>query len=432
MHYFMRSAAVTGVLVAGFLVAGLLVPAPLHGQSLTASDPIIGPEGDAFYEPPDPLPLGEPGELIWYRETEELPAGAGRSFQVLYHSRREDGADTTVSGSVSIPDGSSPPGGWPIESYGHPTTGITDCDAPSLWGGFGPSIPATIDARTDYEGLGTPGEHTYLVGGALGRNMLDIARAARQLPGVDAANQVVLRGFSEGGHAALFAGEQARSYAPELDVVGVVAAAPAVELLQLLKTSARTPSAIGYAGYAAWGYSHAYDLSLADVLTPEAIDALTKTADCMGDPPERSIWDFTADEALIRNPWELPDWQQRIDQNTPGTRPSIPVWIFAGGKDLVVPVKAINGYVGRACEQGTHVTLFVHPSGGHEGITDGGLIDEWVDARRAHEPLGESTCDTDEPPPPTDRPPGGEEGEPPVVGAAQPATPTPGTPTFTG
>ncbi|MEZ5171604.1 MAG: lipase family protein [Acidimicrobiia bacterium] len=422
------------IAVAVTVVIGI-APAPATaGTARPSADSTatIGPGGAGFYEPPDPLPPGEPGELIWYRETDDPVAGAGRSFRVLYHSRREDGSDTAVSGIVSVPEGPAPPGGWPVESYGHPTTGITDCDAPSLWGGAEPSIPGTIDARTDYEGLGTPGEHTYLVGGALGRNMLDIARAAGQIPEVDASSQVVLRGYSEGGHAALFAGEQARSYAPELDVVGVVAAAPAVELLELLRTSARTPSAIGYAGYAAWGYSHAYDLPLADVLTPEAIDALTKTADCLGDPPERSIWDFTADEALIRDPWGLPEWMQRIDQNTPGRRPSIPVWIFAGGKDLVIPLKAVNGFVERACEQGTHVTLFVNPSGGHAGITSGELIDGWVDARRAHEPPGESTCDADGAPPPPTRSSVDHDGEQPVVAAAQPATPTRATPTFTG
>ena len=35
--------------------------------------------------------------------------------------------------------------------------------------------------QTDYQGLGTPGKHAYLVGKAEGRSVLDIVQAARQL-----------------------------------------------------------------------------------------------------------------------------------------------------------------------------------------------------------------------------------------------------------
>ena len=35
--------------------------------------------------------------------------------------------------------------------------------------------------RTDYEGLGTPGDHPYLIGVSEGRSVLDMVRAARKL-----------------------------------------------------------------------------------------------------------------------------------------------------------------------------------------------------------------------------------------------------------
>ena len=46
-----------------------------------------------------------------------------------------------------------------------------------------------------------------------------------RLPGVHASRTVLVYGHSQGGHGALFAGELAASYAPDLHVVGVVAAA---------------------------------------------------------------------------------------------------------------------------------------------------------------------------------------------------------------
>lgn len=36
-------------------------------------------------------------------------------------------------------------------------------------------------SRPDYEGLGTPGGHPYLVGPSEGRSVLDVVRAARKL-----------------------------------------------------------------------------------------------------------------------------------------------------------------------------------------------------------------------------------------------------------
>ena len=51
---------------------------------------------------------------------------------------------------------------------------------------------------TDYEGLGTPGDHPYLIGASQGRAVLDIVRAARQLD-PDLSDQVMTAGHSQGG-----------------------------------------------------------------------------------------------------------------------------------------------------------------------------------------------------------------------------------------
>ncbi|MCU1455825.1 MAG: h16 [Acidimicrobiales bacterium] len=57
---------------------------------------------------------------------------------------------------------------------------------------------------TDYEGLGTPGVHTYIVGLTEGKAMLDAVLAAQQLPGGDVRTNapVGLVGYSQGGSAA--------------------------------------------------------------------------------------------------------------------------------------------------------------------------------------------------------------------------------------
>ena len=83
--------------------------------------------------------------------------------------------------------------------------------------------------RTDYEGLGTPSTHPYLIGVSQGRSVLDMVRAARKLDRT-LGKKVVIAGHSQGGHAALWAGSLAGKWTPELDVRGTLALAPASHL----------------------------------------------------------------------------------------------------------------------------------------------------------------------------------------------------------
>ena len=115
---------------------------------------------------------------------------------MLYGSTGVDGNAVAVSGTVSIPKGKAPKGGWPVITWAHGTTGIADACAPSRDSASNPAH-AIIDyaypllqrwlkagyavVRTDYEGLGTPGDHPYLIGRSEGYSTLDMVRAARKL-----------------------------------------------------------------------------------------------------------------------------------------------------------------------------------------------------------------------------------------------------------
>jgi pimeloyl-ACP methyl ester carboxylesterase len=94
-------------------------------------------------------------------------------------------------------------------------------------------------AMTDYEGLGTTDRtHPYLLGQSEAYAILDIVRATRQLFGALISDQVAIVGHSQGGQGALFAGSYAPTWAPELDLVGVAAIAPANHNLPLLQAGA--------------------------------------------------------------------------------------------------------------------------------------------------------------------------------------------------
>jgi pimeloyl-ACP methyl ester carboxylesterase len=209
-----------------------------------------GPAGEAFYTPPSPLPGKKHGDLIWARKLTGEPAlkSAGKNELVLYRSVGTDGKPIAVSGTVSVPKGKAPKRGWPVITFDHGTTGIADQCAPSKDAVDNPAHPYTAYiypllnrwlkagyavVRTDYQGLGTPGTHEYLVGTAEGRSTLDIVRAARMFD-ARLSDRFAISGHSQGGHAALWGAALAPKWTPDLKLRGTVAFAPASHISDLL------------------------------------------------------------------------------------------------------------------------------------------------------------------------------------------------------
>jgi hypothetical protein len=104
---------------------------------------------------------------------------------------------------------------------------------------------------TDYQGLGTPGLHTYVNRIAEGNAMLDAGRAAMRLPNtsLDPHGPVAFWGYSQGGGSAASAAELASSYAPDVHVVGTYAGAPPADLKELFPY-ADGSALVGVVGYA--------------------------------------------------------------------------------------------------------------------------------------------------------------------------------------
>src|SRR4051794_40203185 len=209
-----------------------------------------GPGGDAFYTPPSTLPGKKHGDAIWARKLtgEAALKSAGANWKVLYRSVVADGQPIAVSGTVSVPKGKAPKKGWPVISYDHGTTGIADQCAPSRDSADNPAHPYNsyvypllnrwlkagyAVVRTDYQGLGTPGIHQYLVGVSEGRSTLDVVRAARKLD-AKISKRTAIAGHSQGGHAALWGAFLAPKYTPDLQLRGTVAFAPASHISELV------------------------------------------------------------------------------------------------------------------------------------------------------------------------------------------------------
>ncbi len=95
---------------------------------------------------------------------------------------------------------------------------------PSLWAhidGLQQFLAAgDVVVAPDYQGLGTRGPHPYLVGSSEARATLDEVRAAERFAPAHAGNRFVVWGVSQGGQVALFTGQEASVYAPELRLLG--------------------------------------------------------------------------------------------------------------------------------------------------------------------------------------------------------------------
>ncbi|MFA1550979.1 alpha/beta hydrolase family protein [Actinomadura chokoriensis] len=167
-----------------------------------------------------------------------LPSASANRF-VTYVSEGVGGKRITVSGTVAVPKGTPPPGGWPVLSWAHGTTGTADICAPSADAEGGPvrdSLAITesyLDkwvangyavVQTDYEGLGTPGGHPYMNGVSEANTIVDIVRAARK-----ADNRIgrdwFVAGHSQGGQATLYAAAAAEK-PKDVRLRGAVAIAP--------------------------------------------------------------------------------------------------------------------------------------------------------------------------------------------------------------
>ena len=377
-----------GVL-AGLAVAGAALTDVLNGTRRLTEGVLESPD-DPFYVLSDPLPAGEPGTILRQQELRSAPAGT-RAWRVLYHSRDRQNANIVVSGLIVSPDGDPPPAGRPIMSWGHPTTGIAPHCAPSV--GIDPFIllegmhefldRGYVIVATDYSGMGAAGPDAYLVGLTEGHNMLDIARAARQLP-VGANDRLVLWGHSQGGHAALFAGQLAPDYAPEFTLLGVAVAAPAAKLGALLQADIGDISGVTIGSYAFIAWNRVYGAPLDTILAPEAIAATERIGPvCLLTHMEeihRIATPFVGNYVLA-DPTTVEPWAGIIAENTPGASPfAVPLFVAQGDSDTLVRPEITADFVREQEALGTTVTFVRLPHTGHGLAADRALprVVEWL------------------------------------------------------
>ncbi|GAA0245927.1 lipase family protein [Cryptosporangium japonicum] len=349
-------------LLATLLLAVVAAVTPTAPAS--AAPPPQGPAGDAFYTPPSPLPAGADGDVIWWRQ---LPDNLiNRGYLLLYRSRSATGAPIAVSGRVLVPKLAwRGPGPRPIVSVASGTRGIGDGCAPSK---FQPDYekPLLIDAMlrrgwavaiTDYEGLGTPGTHPYVVGRSEGRGVIDAVRASTRLPasGLTGGGPVAFSGYSQGGGGAAWAGELAPGYAPELNVVAIAAGGTPADL-DAVATSLDGGIGFGFELLAALGLDAAYpELNLPAYLNDRGRALYQNQRDACVDQVLGYAFQHIADYTTT-NPLATAAWQARLTENKLGsTPPRAPVFLFHGTHDEIIPLTQARTLRAQYCAAGVNV-----------------------------------------------------------------------------
>jgi acetyl esterase/lipase len=337
-----------------------------------------GEPAEALYDvKPGEIP-GNPGTIIRVWPLESGGPGNSEAFRFLYRSTGLKGEPIPVSGAIFIPSGPAPADGRHIIAWAHPTSGVAPDCAPSLypdragliWNLKDMLSEGYIVVATDYPGLGTDGVHPYLIGESAGRAVLDSVRAARHLSKNTASNRFAVWGHSEGGHAALFTGELAARYAPDLMLVGVAAAAPATYLIDLLEDDAATEQDLIAMALLSW--TRLENVSPATIVEPAVMPAFNATArGCLTsiaqfEALEKSEKPLQKERFLKIDPTKTEPWKGIMVRNSPGQAPAgAPVFIAQGTADTTVEPQVTKRFAKALCAKGEQVTFVELPGVSH-------------------------------------------------------------------
>ncbi|MEU9560773.1 alpha/beta fold hydrolase [Streptomyces sp. NPDC048161] len=322
--------------------------------------------------------------------------------RIMYRTTDRTGKGIAVTGTVLNP-ATSPYGQRPIVAFAPGTQGLADKCAPSRQLAEGTEYEAAPIKKlldqgyavvvTDYQGLGTPGVHTYMDREAQGRAVLDSVRAAQRLPALDLpdAGPVALYGYSQGGGATASAAELAPAYAPELKLKGAVVGAPPADMNKV--ADSMDGSAYGaFFNYALSGLSTSHGIDIGPYLTAHGKRVTNDLRDNLCTTQALAKYPFlnsrflTVDgrpltERLKRAPWDRIVAEQQLGKR----KPAVPVLLSHSALDDVVPQQVGKNLAADWCHRGVTVRFAGNHIPGHIAATVGTIADglPWLKDRFA-------------------------------------------------
>ncbi|TDD35047.1 alpha/beta hydrolase [Actinomadura sp. KC06] len=314
-----------------------------------------------------------------------LPA-ASANRKITYTSEGVGGKRIVVTGTVAVPKGAPPRGGWPVLSWAHGTTGTADVCAPSADTATGPAhdyLSITESylnkwvsngfavVQTDYEGLGTPGGHPYMHGVSEANTVLDIVRAARRTDRRIGRDWFVA-GHSQGGQATLYtaaAGQNPR----DVRLKGAVSIAPGSNMSQTAAyVKAQYPGAEGALPFlfVLLNGAHAADPSFVpeDLLTDEAapLAKAGRTNACLAQLRQLSA--NLPLNKVFRPDADLTRFERYFNsQEALGLNLKVPTLVAQGAADREVTPAATQNIVNDLCKRYPNITYRTFDGADHRG-----------------------------------------------------------------
>jgi pimeloyl-ACP methyl ester carboxylesterase len=352
-------------------------------MSAAYAAPTQGPSGIAFYTAASPT--GSHGDLISYRTaTVNLGTGAPgvKAWNVQYQSTDSVGAANVVTGTVIVPTtawaGTAP---RPVISYAVGTHGLAQGCAPSLQLAGGTdyetaNINAALKAGyavliTDYAGYTTGDTPTYLAGASQGNAVLDIVKAASQIPsvGISATAKTAVWGYSQGGQSAAWAAQRAASYAPSVNLVGVAAGGVPANFLSVAKYldgSAGASFLFGGVIGLAEQYPAQIPLDTLANANGQAAIARGKTQcvfESLFDLMNHKLSEYTVNNQTLDQLTAQPAINSVLTAQNLGTdKVSVPLYQYHGKADEFIPIDQAVALKKQYCAKFSNVYFDAYPS----------------------------------------------------------------------
>jgi hypothetical protein len=374
------------------LCSGALISAPAQVETPSTQSANVKPQVrrtfplTKFYDTPNPLPPGKPGELIRKEQFDEYDLSAGvLAVRILYHSRSVGGEDVATSGVVLYPEGKAPPSGWPVIAWAHPLNGVARQCAPSLVRNLrhGPFLSMYVNlgyavVATDYTGLGTNFRNAFA---DMPSNAADViysipaARAAVPQLG----SRWVAIGSGEGSLAVVGVAELERDIRDPNYLGGIV-----ISGLTDLQDRYEHPD-VGALLFLAYGVKTAYpEFDPRDMLTDKALSLFPRVEEGCG---ESEIETTVSVSEITRPSWENNRFvKQYFSRNRAGQKPAFGALLAITSQ--ADPNDRAAQVIARMCKQGDQVQFERYAASDPGSVIGESVSDQisWIQGRFAGRP----------------------------------------------
>ena len=344
------------------------------------------------------------GTLLSTTPVDSAPQGM-QAWRISYIGTNDRGSTEEMTGVVISPAGIPSRMGRPVLAWAHGTWGIDDKCTPSSSANFFAATPALSDiiargftvVAPDYAGLGTTKPHPYLVGTSAAYSILDAVRAARGIAEAGASNRFAVWGESQGGHAALWTGQLARQYAPDLTLVGVAAAAPPTDLIENLTGGTDASIRAFLTAFTAHSWSQHFGISLRTLGSRSTGDLINRLGrnNCVtlgAKPRIGTIVGIAVLRARLKGVdlGKIKPWKEIARDNSPAPREhGVPLLIAQNPNDTIVSPEVTRAFARSVCRspKARLAYLTINTSGGHPTSASDSANEtlNWIDARFAGE-----------------------------------------------